>query len=160
MLAFDVHKITLNRIFAMRAQSVIASYLKCHKRVNMKKDLFEGFGINCSDEEIFYTRIAEHKHFTPWEEHDQKVCLKEYSQLIKGSNTPYYLPRLEKNLALLKNYAGLVEKKDTVNFIRRFGTYRYLDMHVVIGESLDLAKSILAAPEKVWVKFNQNPLGA
>jgi UDP-galactopyranose mutase len=29
--------------------------------------------INYCDEKVPYTRIAEHKHFTPWEEHDQTV---------------------------------------------------------------------------------------
>ena len=31
-----------------------------------------------------------------------------------------------------------------VHFVGRLGTYRYLDMHQVIGESLDLAKTVLA----------------
>ncbi|MEO7293906.1 MAG: UDP-galactopyranose mutase, partial [Ginsengibacter sp.] len=36
--------------------------------------------INYCDEDVPYTRIAEHKHFTPWEPHDKTVYFKEYSK--------------------------------------------------------------------------------
>jgi UDP-galactopyranose mutase len=116
--------------------------------------------INYCDEKVPYTRIAEHKHFTPWEEHVQTVCFKEYSALCGDNDTPYYPLRLEKDKSLLEQYVKLADKEKNVTFIGRLGTYRYLDMHVVIGESLDLSKNILAQDESLeWPKFSQNPLG-
>jgi UDP-galactopyranose mutase len=40
-----------------------------------------------------------------------------------------------------------------VTFIGRLGTYRYLDMHVVIGESLDLARRCASTPSSSWPFF-------
>jgi UDP-galactopyranose mutase len=52
----------------------------------------------------------------------------------------------------------LAEQERQVTFIGRLGTYRYLDMHVVIGESLDLAKLCLQTSLETWPKFSQRPL--
>lgn len=112
--------------------------------------------INYCEEKVPYTRISEHKHFAPWEEHDKTVCFKEYSKLCDGDDTPYYPLRLNEDKSLLKNYVDKAHKESNVTFMGRLGTYRYLDMHVVIGEALDLAKSGLTNDE--WPHFSQNPL--
>jgi UDP-galactopyranose mutase len=114
--------------------------------------------INYCSEKVPYTRIAEHKHFAPWEEHGQTVCFREYSALCTGNDTPYYPLRLNNDKSLLEKYVALIEKEDHVTFIGRLGTYRYLDMHVVIGESLDLAKSCLQTEIGKWPKFSNHPL--
>lgn len=114
--------------------------------------------INYCEEQVPYTRITEHKHFTPWEEHEKTVCFREYSGLCKENETPYYPLRLAADKALLQSYMGLAEKEDKITFIGRLGTYRYLDMHVVIGESLDLAKKCLETDLQKWPKFSNNPL--
>jgi UDP-galactopyranose mutase len=114
--------------------------------------------INYCEESVPYTRISEHKHFTPWETHEQTVCFREYSKLAEPEDTPYYPIRLENDKALLKQYIDLAEKEEGVTFIGRLGTYRYLDMHVVIGESLDLAKKLQAAPTEQWPRFSAAPL--
>jgi UDP-galactopyranose mutase len=95
----------------------------------------------------------------PWEEQDQTVCFKEYSKLADENDTPYYPLRLEGYKELLKDYIRVAEQEKTVTFIGRLGTYRYLDMHVVIGESLDLAKACLArdASTAPWPIFSQDP---
>ena len=116
--------------------------------------------INYCETKVPYTRIAEHKHFTPWETHDQTVCFREYSKLAEPHDTPYYPLRLEGDKSLLQNYMKLANDEKNVTFIGRLGTYRYLDMHMVIGESLDLAKTLLASDKAVsrWPTFSQNPL--
>jgi UDP-galactopyranose mutase len=114
--------------------------------------------INYCDETVSWTRISEHKHFAPWEEHDRTVCFREYSKLAQGSDIPYYPLRLEHDKSLLQQYMDYVRKTKGVSFIGRLGTYRYLDMHVVIGESLDFAKTCLAAPMGEWPKFSGKPL--
>jgi len=114
--------------------------------------------INYCEEKVPYTRVAEHKHFTPWEQHEKTVCFKEYSALCGENDTPYYPLRLNNDKNLLEKYVGLAEKEDNVTFIGRLGTYRYLDMHVVIGESLDLAKQCIKTEKASWPKFSVHPL--
>jgi UDP-galactopyranose mutase len=114
--------------------------------------------INYCEEDVPYTRIAEHKHFTPWESHDGTVCFREYSSLTGEGDVPYYPLRLTDDKALLAQYMELAEQEEGVTFIGRLGTYRYLDMHVVIGESIDLAQVCLQAPLSDWPSFSKPPL--
>jgi UDP-galactopyranose mutase len=114
--------------------------------------------INYCEEHVPYTRIAEHKHFAPWESHEKTVCFKEYSKLCGETDTPYYPLRLNNDKALLERYVSLAESEEGVTFIGRLGTYRYLDMHVVIGESLDLAKTCVAQDRAGWPRFSLHPL--
>lgn len=113
--------------------------------------------INYCEEEVPYTRISEHKHFSPWEEHEKTVCFKEYSKLCQDGDIPYYPIRLNQDKALLEKYLTLVEREENITFIGRLGTYRYLDMHVVIAESLDLAKICKSIEIKHWPKFSVHP---
>lgn len=114
--------------------------------------------INYCEEKVPYTRVAEHKHFTPWEQHEKTVCFKEYSALCTEEDTPYYPLRLNNDKDLLEKYVRLAENEEKITFIGRLGTYRYLDMHVVIGESLDLAKKCISSDVKSWPKFSAHPL--
>ena len=115
--------------------------------------------INYCEQSVPFTRIAEHKHFAPWEEHSQTVCFREYSKLAEDGDTPYYPLRLENDKSLLQRYIDEAERLKNVTFIGRLGTYRYLDMHVVIGESLDLARVCLQrnGTEESWPIFSQDP---
>jgi UDP-galactopyranose mutase len=114
--------------------------------------------INYCEEHVPYTRIAEHKHFTPWEQHEKTVCFKEFSDLCGEKDTPYYPLRLNNDKSLLEQYVGLAHQEKKLTFIGRLGTYRYLDMHVVIGESLDLARVCLEKELHNWPRFSQDPL--
>lgn len=114
--------------------------------------------INYCEEKVPWTRISEHKHFAPWEEHDKTVCFKEYSKLCGEGDMPYYPLRLNNDKDLLEKYVKLIESEEGITFIGRLGTYRYLDMHVVIGESLDLAKECLQTDMKSWPRFSVHPL--
>ncbi|MGZ3711298.1 MAG: UDP-galactopyranose/dTDP-fucopyranose mutase family protein, partial [Bdellovibrionota bacterium] len=124
-------------------------------RLNYRTLVFERFDaegdfqgnpvINYCEEKVPYTRISEHKHFTPWETHEKTVCFREYSKKTEPGDIPYYPMRLEADKKLLVEYVNLAERERNVTFIGRLGTYRYLDMHVVIAESLDLAKACLAS---------------
>lgn len=115
--------------------------------------------INYCEESVPYTRIAEHKHFAPWEQHERTVCFREYSKLCEEGDIPYYPLRLNDDKALLEKYVQRAEKETRVTFVGRLATYRYLDMHVVIGESLDLARQIANVPPEQWPRFSQHPLG-
>lgn len=97
--------------------------------------------MNYCDTEVPYTRVVEHKHFTPWEKHDSTVYFKEYSKETGPDDEPYYPKRLEADKQMLKKYREAAEKLGGTSFLGRLATYRYMDMHHVIGEALHFAKN-------------------
>lgn len=103
--------------------------------------------MNYGEESVPYTRITEHKHFSPWEEHERSICYREYSRLAEAGDIPYYPIRLVREKELLSRYFSLAKAEEKVSFVGRLGTYRYLDMDVTIRESLDAAKHALMALE-------------
>jgi UDP-galactopyranose mutase len=99
--------------------------------------------VNYCDVDVPYTRITEHKHFAPWEEHSRTIVYREFSRLCGESDTPYYPIRLVKEKEQLLNYVQRARKAKGVTFIGRLGTYRYLDMDVTIHEALLASKAML-----------------
>ncbi len=92
--------------------------------------------INYTDAEVPFTRIAEHKHFTPWESHDKTVVFKEYSKFAEKDDIPYYPISQASDKAILSRYQALARQEQNISFVGRLATYRYLDMDKVIGEAL------------------------
>ena len=101
--------------------------------------------MNYGDESVPYTRITEHKHFSPWEQHQGSVCYKEYSRPCGPDDIPYYPIRLVDEKAMLARYVDKAKGARGVTFVGRLGTYRYLDMDVTIREALDTARGFLDA---------------
>lgn len=99
--------------------------------------------MNYGDESVPYTRISEHKYFSPWEEHQKSVCFAEYSRECGWDDIPYYPIRLTAEQSMLREYVELARSQRNLSFVGRLGTYRYLDMDVTIAEALDAAKSFL-----------------
>jgi UDP-galactopyranose mutase len=114
--------------------------------------------INYCEESVQHTRIAEHKHFAPWENHKRSVCFREYSSEMTPGTIPYYPVRLAEDKDLLSKYVGAARETPQVTFIGRLGTYRYLDMHVVIAETLETAKKCLTTSMQEWPVFSNPPL--
>lgn len=110
---------------------------------------FQGTAImNYSDPEVPYTRITEHKHFTPWETHDQAtVCFEEYSSPAGEGDIPFYPIRLAREKAMFAQYEALAAGESRVTFVGRLGTYRYIDMDVTVREALNLASAHLSGPK-------------
>jgi UDP-galactopyranose mutase len=108
--------------------------------------------INYGNEEVPYTRVHEHKHFTPWETHEQTLYFKEYSKETAETDVPYYPKRLAEDKAKLLQYRQDASQLEGVGFLGRLATYRYMDMHHVIGEALDYAAKFITA-----VNENQKP---
>ena len=99
--------------------------------------------MNYGEESVPFTRITEHKHFSPWESHEGSVLYREFSRLAEPGDIPYYPIRQVKEKALLAEYIELAEKTSGVTFVGRLGTYRYLDMDVTIREALNTADAFL-----------------
>ena len=95
--------------------------------------------INYCDETVPYTRVHEHKHFAPWEQHDKTVYFKEFSKETTENDIPYYPKRLDPDKKILAAYRTEALKSSNISFLGRLATYRYMDMHHVIGEALDFA---------------------
>ena len=108
--------------------------------------------INYCDEDVPFTRIAEHKHFTPWEPHEKTVYFKEYSQETGEDDIPYYPKRLQADKDLLMKYRQDAAHLKGVSFLGRLATYRYMDMHHVIGEALEYSKAYIDS-----LKNNKTP---
>jgi UDP-galactopyranose mutase len=101
--------------------------------------------MNYGDIEVPFTRITEHKHFSPWERHEKSVCYREYARACGSEDIPYYPIRLAEEKALLGQYLERAAREQGITFIGRLGTYRYLDMDVTIREALDAAAVYLAS---------------
>ncbi|MDO4642716.1 MAG: UDP-galactopyranose mutase [Cardiobacteriaceae bacterium] len=100
--------------------------------------------MNYGNVEIPYTRITEHKHFAPWENHDKTVCYREFSRSCGDDDLPYYPIRLTAEQKMLNDYVQASQNIKGVTFVGRLATYRYLDMDVTIREALDVARTFLA----------------
>jgi len=106
---------------------------------------FQGCAVmNYCSSDFPYTRITEHKHFSPWESHGRTVCFREFSHPCGVDDVPYYpIPMATQN-SLLKGYEELAKEEQKVTFIGRLGTYRYLDMDDAVREALEATDRFLA----------------
>lgn len=110
---------------------------------------FQGCAVmNYGDESVPYTRIAEHKHFSPWEQHDKTICFEEHSRACEEGDIPYYPIRLTEEQAMLRDYVEKARGETGVSFVGRLGTYRYLDMDVTIAEALEASERFLTLREQ------------
>ncbi|WP_413708769.1 UDP-galactopyranose mutase [Rhizobium sp. Rhizsp82] len=100
--------------------------------------------MNYGDAAVPFTRITEHKHFSPWEQHEGSVCYREFSRECGPGDIPYYPVRLVRDKEQLSKYVARAEQEKAVTFVGRLGTYRYLDMDVTIREALDTARLFIA----------------
>ncbi|WP_005036348.1 UDP-galactopyranose/dTDP-fucopyranose mutase family protein [Holophaga foetida] len=101
--------------------------------------------INHTRLDVPWTRVLEHKHFAPWETHTRTRVSREYSKETGEGDIPYYPKRLEADQTILRRYMERAGHERGVSFIGRLGTYRYLDMHQVVAESLAFSKTWLHA---------------
>ena len=113
------------------------------ERHETEGDYQGGAVVNYGDPEVPFTRISEHKHFTPWESHERTVYFKEYSRACGEQDIPYYPIRLVEEMSILDEYIELTKMEKNVTFVGRLGTYRYLDMDVTIAEALNTAYSFI-----------------
>src|SRR5690554_6120921 len=84
--------------------------------------------MNYGEEAVPFTRITEHKYFSPWERHRKSVCYREFSRACEPGDIPYYPIRQVREKAFLADYVTRAEAESGVTFVGRLGTYRYLDM--------------------------------
>lgn len=98
--------------------------------------------INYANIDVPYTRIHEHKHFTPWEQFDKTIYFKEYSKETTNKDIPFYPKRLREDMEKLKLYEDDVKRLSRFTFLGRLATYKYMNMDHVIEEALHVVKNI------------------
>lgn len=92
--------------------------------------------INYTDVEVPWTRIIEHKHFDLITDGAHTVITKEYPDNWIPGKTPFYPINDDKNNMLYLKYKRASEELKKVHFGGRLGSFKYLDMHQVIGMAL------------------------
>lgn len=108
------------------------------------KGSYQGCAVmNYADKEIPYTRITEHKYFSPWESHQETLIFKEFSRHSTEKDVPYYPVRLTHDKEMLKKYVKHAKNEKDISFMGRLGTYRYLDMDVTVAETLEASEKTL-----------------
>ncbi len=109
--------------------------------------------LNYTAEEVPFTRKIEYKHYTPWETHERTLVATEFSKATGPEDDPYYPIRSERDMAVLRHYVGEAREEKGISFLGRLGTYRYLDMHMVVEESLAFAARLGTEPAD-WPRFS------
>lgn len=104
--------------------------------------------INYCEEADPHTRTHEHKHFTPWEEHNQTLVFTEFSKETEAADIPYYPKRLDADMAKLRRYEQLAQNEQHTTFLGRLGTYRYLNMDAIILQALEASPALIASIKK------------
>ncbi|WP_108123969.1 UDP-galactopyranose mutase [Saccharospirillum mangrovi] len=115
------------------------------ERITAASDYQGNAVINYCDADVPYTRVTEHKHFSPWESHTGTVCYQEFSRECGPDDIPYYPKRMVNDKALLDDYVHAAQQETGVTFVGRLGTYRYLDMDVTVREALEVSDQVLAS---------------
>lgn len=101
--------------------------------------------LNYPDMSVPYTRRIEHKHFAPWERHEETIVSTEYSKATGEGDIPYYPVHRREDRELLGRYAELARTVPGVSFVGRLGCYQYLNMDQAILAALEVARDFLAA---------------
>jgi UDP-galactopyranose mutase len=91
--------------------------------------------VNYTDRETPYTRIIEHKHFE-FGKQEKTIITKEYPKGWSKGDEPYYPINDKTNTELYNKYKVLANQDEKVIFGGRLATYKYYDMHQVIGAAL------------------------
>lgn len=106
------------------------------------KDIIGSAVLNFTDMKYPYTRIHEHKWFTPLKKYFNSIAYEEYSDSTDSRYDPYYPIREVKSDRLFTFYNELAKKEKDVIFVGRLAEFRYYDMHQVIGSSIKKFKKM------------------
>ena len=96
--------------------------------------------INYTDMAVPFTRVHEHKWFTPEKRFQESIGFEEYSAATDSRNNPFYPIRNRNSEQILKRYEELAALENDVIFVGRLAEYRYYDMDQVIGASMSKFK--------------------
>jgi UDP-galactopyranose mutase len=101
--------------------------------------------INYTSENIPYTRIIEHKHFNNKLINHHTIITKEFPANFTKNSEPYYPINNKHNTDLYNRYQSLTKNLNNITFGGRLGSYKYYDMHQIIGAAMKQAGDIIYA---------------
>jgi UDP-galactopyranose mutase len=100
------------------------------------KDIQGNAVVNYTDNSVNYTRIHEHKWFTPEKKFTSSIGFIEYSSATTSKKNPFY-PIVNKFTDLMMDkYRGMAKKEEKVLFVGRLAEYRYYNMDQAIASSM------------------------
>jgi len=103
---------------------------------------FQGTSIvNYADKNVSYTRIIEHKHFV-FMNCPKTVITREYPDAYDHGKIPFYPIVDDLNKEVYMKYST-ESPPGKVIFGGRLGTYKYYDMHQIVGQALTKARVAL-----------------
>jgi len=106
------------------------------------RDNYQGNAVvNYADLDVPWTRIIEHKYFTPGNNSSRTVITKELPGDWASEKIPYYPIADDLNNERFLNYRKLAEQEHGVIFGGRLAEYKYYDMHQVIGSAFSCYKT-------------------
>jgi UDP-galactopyranose mutase len=109
---------------------------------NMSINDFQGNAvINYTDESVPFTRIVEHKHFDK-SDASGTIVTREFPANFEETNEPFYPINTEKNTSMYNKYRELSKLDNKFIFGGRLAQYQYLDMHQIIGASMNKYEDI------------------
>jgi UDP-galactopyranose mutase len=111
----------------------------------MSMNDFQGTSvINYTDMSEKFTRIHEFKHFHPekTESVGSTIIMREYPRTALEDDEPYYPMNLDTDRSKLNKYRAQVKSEKNTLFGGRLGSYKYLDMHMAIGNAFNVYNKI------------------
>lgn len=103
--------------------------------------------VNYTSGSVGWTRIVEHKHFSPADV-PHTIITREYPQAWSPGVESFYPINDEKNNELYRQYSILAKEETDVIFGGRLGEYRYYDMDVIVEKALRLAEEEITRDRK------------
>ncbi len=98
--------------------------------------------MNYTGLEYDFTRICEHKWFTPSKKFNSSIAFEEYSEATDSRKNPFYPVRDTASDAMFNSYNKLTNEDPNVLFVGRLAEFKYYDMHQVIASALSKFKGI------------------
>ena len=129
----------LDRYFEFRCGRLGWRAVRFEREVVQTGDYQGNSIVNYADESVPWTRIHEFRHYHPERRYapDRSVIFREFSCLPSADADPAYPIRNPANLAIFNAYRSLAAAEKATIFGGRLGSYRYLDMHQIIGAALN-----------------------
>ena len=106
--------------------------------VTLEQRNYQGTAVvNETGADVAYTRTIEHKHFYYNNSTEHTIITKEYPEIWKRRQEPYYVINNEENNRLYNEYCKMIKSVfPTIRLGGRLGSYQYYDMDDVIAKAL------------------------
>jgi len=104
--------------------------------------------MNYTDMSESFTRIHEHKWFTPERKFDKSIAFKEYPSNTDSRKNPIYPIRNKDSEVMYQAYAKQAKEEEKVTFVGRLAEFRYYDMHQVIAASMTKFEKLMENYDK------------